>query len=66
MIMEYEEMPLKKAAPGTLRKELRHAKERNINSMGSLPIIWFLTRRHRVGLLVLTNVATVGLLVVKW
>lgn len=63
--IKYEEMNMKVSKP-VLRREIKAHKELNINSMGSWAIVLFLAGRHRLGLLVTTNILTLGVLVVRW
>lgn len=53
------------SAPSKLsvRQELKRHKELNINRMSSWAIIWHLTRKHRTGLLITSNIILIVYLV---
>jgi hypothetical protein len=61
----YMEEPISKLKPSTLsiQKEVKRNRELNINNMGSGAIICHLTLRHRVGLLILSNLALITYIV---
>lgn len=57
-----EDLELSQSGVRSVNKKF---KELNINRMSSLPIIWYLLNKHRVGLLSFYSVSTTILVVFK-
>lgn len=60
-----DDMAAPKASSLSVRKEVKKQKEHNINNMNSVAITWHLTYKHRVGLLILTNLALIAYLILS-
>ncbi len=60
-----EDPMLTKPSQTSIKQEVKRQKERNINNMNSFAIAWHLTYKHRVGLLMLTNLGFIAYLILR-
>ena len=58
---EYIDTPLAKPSRLSIRQQVKKDKEKNINSMGTFSILWFLYKRHETELLYTAIVLGLGL-----
>lgn len=65
--LEYEETPVQDISKRALRKQIKIEKEKPLRNLSSSYLIWYMFKRHKVGLLAFSNVITLtALIVVTW